>query len=69
MFYQALVILTWPDDGGGVGTWSNACVGDPDVREDYDLGGTVVRSAAFVSTQSRASFQSAGLQVSTSSTT
>lgn len=34
-----------PYDGGGdsVGTWSDACLGDPEVREDYDLGGTVVR--------------------------
>jgi hypothetical protein len=27
----------------GLGAWRDACVSDPDVREDYDLGGTVVR--------------------------
>lgn len=27
---------------GGLGLGGDACVGDPEVREDYDLGGTVV---------------------------
>jgi hypothetical protein len=40
-----------------------ACVGEPDLREGYDLGGTVVRSAAFVSNTIARFVSASGLQV------
>ena len=35
-------VATRPSMVGGCRPWGDTCVGDPDVREDYDLGGTVV---------------------------
>ena len=56
---------------GGVVELGDACVGDPDLREDYDLGENLVRihdpmsREGFVSLRSYASFQACKVVLST----